>query len=174
MQAAKAALNRAARIVQVKPEFGQRTFAATAVLEDGMRCKLREKDIELIADVPASMGGENAGPTPTMLLRCAMASCIAIGIKSFAARADIPLGRIDVRFETDVDARGQLGVSAAAAPGFEAGRLMIRVQTAADPASVHRAIDRSLAFSPLLDAVRCRTPIELAIEVNEQQEDPAL
>ncbi len=161
----KAALDRAVRLVAEKPAFGQRSYHATATLNGSMECLIREKHHDLVADVPPSMGGTDQGPSPAGLLRAAMASCVAVGIRSFAIRADVEVGQIDVRFETDVDARGQLGVCASAAPGFEAGRLHIRVFTSEPPETVDAIVQRSLELSPLLDAVHCRTPIETHVKV---------
>ncbi|MEM7706167.1 MAG: OsmC family protein [Pseudomonadota bacterium] len=166
----KTALDRAARLVAERPAFGQRTYYATATLNGSMECLIREKHHDLIADVPPGMGGTDQGPSPSCLLRAAMASCVAIGIRSFAIRAEVEVEQVQVRFETDVDARGQLGVCASAAPGFEAGRLQISVYSCETPDAVKAVVQQSLTLSPMLDAVRCRTPIETCVKVILTQE----
>lgn len=162
---AKSALERTIKAVKARPEFGQRTYTATATLENGMTCAVTEKNHNLIADLPTAMGGDNEGPSPGALLRCAMASCVAIGIKSWAIRSDLTINCVDVRFEADSDARGELGICDAVAPGFEAGRLHIRVVSPDAPDAVRDAIKTSLTYSPLMDAVHFRTPIEVETQI---------
>lgn len=162
----KAALDRAAETVARKPSIGQRVYVNTAVVREGLACRMQEKHHVLAADLPASMGGEGSGPSPSVLLRAALSSCVAMGVKMWAARKDVVIDCIEVRVETDVDARGQFGDETIAA-GFEGVRIKIRVESAANAEVLREIIQTSLRFSPLMDALRrapfieteiCRTP----------------
>lgn len=161
----KAALDRTLKVLSERPEFGQRTHIASATLKEGMTCKADAKDFEIVTDVPKAMGGDAHGPSPGTLLRCAMASCVAIGIKSWAIRSDLDVMRVDVRFEADVDARGELGLDESVSPGFEAGRLFIQVVSHEAPVALKALIRTSLRYSPLMAAVRCNSPIETDIKL---------
>ena len=164
----KQALDRAATIVSTKPEIGQRTYTAVARLDGGLYCRITEKQHEIIADLPQSMGGENAGPTPSTLLRAAMASCTAMGVRMWSAREQLTVSDVEVRFETDVDARGQFGVSDNIVPGFEAARLKISVRTPDDAEAVEAAVHKALRFSPLMDAVSSKRRIDVEIAVTAE------
>src|ERR1700759_3557706 len=115
----RTALERAAQTVTLRPSVGQRIYVNTAVVEEGLTCRVREKSHALTVDVPPSMGGDDSGPSPSVLLRAALSSCVAMGIKMWAIRKGVAIDRIEVRVETDVDARGQFGVCETIAPGFE-------------------------------------------------------
>ena len=163
----KAALERAARTITLKPSVGQRVYTSTAVVENGLACRVEEKHHVMIADLPPSMGGDDSGPSPSALLRAALSSCVAMGVKMWAARRDIVIDRVEARVETDVDARGQFAVDEAVSPGFEGIRLHIRVDSAADPDLLREIVDTSLRFSPLMDAFRQAQAVETHLSVGQ-------
>ena len=51
---------------------------------------------QLIADVPAKLGGLNAGPSPHDYLQAALATCTAITMQRYANRKGIPLTSSDI------------------------------------------------------------------------------
>ena len=147
----KQALERSTKAVTMRPAVGQYTHKNTAVIEGGARCRVQEKKFDFVVDVPPSIGGGGAGPTPGALARSALTSCVAIGIKLWAARAELPVTYVEVRLEADVDARGELGVDDDIAPGFLNMTLIIDVKSPAPSAEVEAVIARSLKYSPLFD-----------------------
>lgn len=173
----KQALERAVKVVTLSPSRGQRVYTNIASISSGTFCQIREKDHVLTADVSTAMGGEALGPSPSMMLRSALTSCVAIGIKMWAAREDILVEAVEVTLETDVDAQGQLGVNDSVAPGFEGLRLNIKVQTAANEESMKKVIKKSLKYSPLMDVfskphsiVTAMTVIDAGFEQITQEE----
>ncbi len=163
----KERLERAADTVSARPAFGQRVYSNTATIEDGLTCRVTEKGHTMIADVPKSMGGEDGGPSPSTVFRSALTSCIAMGIKMWAARRRVPVDRIEVSVETDVDARGQLGVSDTVVPGFENIRLAIHVDTPAPKDVIDDIVATSMKFSPLMDALENPQSITTTLVVGE-------
>ncbi|MEM9045418.1 MAG: OsmC family protein [Pseudomonadota bacterium] len=147
----RAALERAARTVTLRPERGQRTYTNIARVQHGTCCTISEGNDRMVIDVPQALGGAGAGPSPSTVLRAAFTSCIAIGIKQSAARESVEVDAIEVRLETDVDARGQLGLADEITPGFLGIRLQIDVRTPADPSKLDDIIAKSLRYSPLLE-----------------------
>lgn len=162
------ALERATKTVTLKPSVGQRVYVNTAVIENGLTCRVQEKNHVLTADLPPSMGGEDCGPSPSALLRAALSSCVAMGVKMWAARRDVAIDRVEVRVETDVDARGQFGVAEEIAPGFEGVRIHIHVESPADPDLVRDIIQTSLRFSPLMDAFRKAQAVETHLSLDQR------
>jgi len=165
----KAALDRASAMVDAKPAIGQRAYKSSAIVEGGLACVITEKEWRLAADLPASMGGDNGGPSPSTLFRAAVSSCVAMGVKMWAARLEAPIDRVEVTFDTDVDARGQFGVCDTVPAGFERARLTIDVISGADEGLVRKAVERSMRYSPLLDVIDGRFAVETGITIMQPQ-----
>ena len=165
----KCSLVRAMNTVRSRPSIGQRTYVSHATVSDGLECQVTEKDHSFTVDVPKSMGGDNTAASPAAFLRAAMSSCIAIGIKMWAARMDVPLARVDVWFEMDVDARGQLGACAGVAPGFDQVRLAIDAASTAPENAVEQVIETSLDHSPLMDVFRPHGTIETHVTITHSE-----
>jgi uncharacterized OsmC-like protein len=161
----RAALEHATQTVTLKQSVGRRF--CTAVVEEGLACCVQEKNHVVMADLPPSMGGEDSAPSPSVLLRAALASCVAMGVKLWAARKDVAVDRVEVRVETEYDARGQFGVSETIVPGFQSVRIHIDVQSAADPDLIRGIVDTSLRFSPLTDAFRRAQVLETHLSVGQ-------
>lgn len=151
MSSIKAALDRAVRTVTLRPERGQRVYRTTATVGEGTRCQVEESGRTLTLDVGKALGGNDAGPSPSMILRSAMSGCVAIGIKQWAAWRGVPVDHVEVVLETDVDARGQLGVCDDTAPGFQGIRLLITVTSPASLEAIEDLATESLKHSPLMD-----------------------
>ena len=145
------ALTRANETVILRPQRGQRTYRNVATLTEGTLCHVEDGKHNLIIDVGKALGGDDAGPTPVAVLRSAMTSCVAIGIKQWAARRNVDITHLEVVLETDIDARGQLGLRDDIAPGFEAIRLSIMVSSTAPQTLIQDIVEASLSYSPLID-----------------------
>ena len=165
-QSIKQALDRATRTVTLRPERGQRVYRNVAIVSEGTLCQVEEAGRTLTLDVGKAVGGSDAGPTPSMVLRSAMSGCVAIGLKQWAARRDVPIDHVEVVLETDVDARGQLGLCGKAAPGFEGIRLTIAVTSPASLEAIEEVVAMSLKYSPLMDVFANPQVVEHQVSVN--------
>ncbi|MGP1395150.1 MAG: OsmC family protein [Inquilinaceae bacterium] len=151
MGSIKAALDRAVKTVTLRPERGQRVYRNRAAVSEGTLCHVEEAGHTLTLDVGKALGGNNAGPSPSMILRSAMSGCVAIGVKQWAARRGVSVDHVEAVLETDVDARGQLGVCDDAMPGFHGIRLLITVTSPAPLEVIENLVAASLKYSPLMD-----------------------
>jgi putative redox protein len=69
---------------------GEEGFAHEVETEDGHR---------FVIDEPASAGGEDLGPRPTLLLASSLAGCTAITLELYAARKGWDLGEVEVEVD---------------------------------------------------------------------------
>ena len=159
-------------IINVRSALGSKSDAgpaadrpATAVIEDGLRCRAEGGDgWAVVTDMPAPVGGGATAPTPGWLIRAALASCAATTIAMRAAELEIPLTRLEVTAESETDMRGLLGAGDGVDPGPASARL--RVRLAADAAHEQRLeelVQWADSHSPVGDALRRAVPVELEI-----------
>ncbi len=142
---------RNARTLALKPSRGHLTGATTARMVDGLRCEIEEGPWKLEADMPVKAGGEDTAPTPGMLGRAALASCLAIGITIWAARLGIPLDALEVEVQADFDVRFELGVGNDIAPGYKEVRYTVSIESPASPEALAELLETAERHSPYLD-----------------------
>jgi uncharacterized OsmC-like protein len=160
----RTAFERSARALQLRPSLGRSTGVSRTRIRHGLACEIEEGPWTLTADMPAAAGGRGAGPTPGVLGRAALGSCLAIGYMMYAARLRVPIAAIEVEVQADYDDGALLGVSDSP-PGYLDVRYIVTVETTAPEADVQRVIDAGDAHSPYLDvfsrAQTCRRTIRL-------------
>ena len=100
---------------------------ATAVIEDGLKCRIQSPDgMAVNTDMSESVGGTATANSPGWLSRAAIASCDATLLAMRAARQGIKLDTIEVNVDAMSDGRGMFldeGIS----PGSSEVRIRFRV-----------------------------------------------
>jgi len=147
----------------------------TAVMEDGLRCRVESPDgVAIVTDMPKGIGGGGSAPSPGRLFRAALASCDATLVTLRAAQVGIKLTILEVIVEGDPDDIGTLGFLGIddSIPAGEHG-IKLRFRIGAENASPERL--RELlkwveAHSPVGDSVSRAIPTEIAVDIvqNEQ------
>lgn len=145
-----AAFRRVAEMFREDPGRGLNSAVSHTRIESGLTCHVREGDWELVADMSRGAGGAKLGPTPGVLGRAALGSCLAIGFVLEAARAGVPIDTVDVEVETDFDDGALFGVSDAF-PGYLDVRYRLTVVSDAPEKSLERVAAAADARSPYLD-----------------------
>ena len=138
---------------------------ATAVMEDGLRCRAEGGDGWAIAtDMPAAVGGGGSAPTPGWLIRAALASCAATTVAMRAAELEIALTRLEVTAESETDMRGLLGCGNGVEPGPATARLRVEIEAErADRQRLEELVEWADRHSPVGDGIRRAVPVELEI-----------
>lgn len=145
------ALERLEHAVERRPGFGIGTHVSVTTSTDRLRCATREGEHITRSDLSHGLGGDGSAPTPGVLLRAALGSCVAMSYRLRAARHGIDLGNIVVTVEAESELAGMLYCDASAPPGYTQIRYHVDVESSASPDAVMRIIDEGDRLSPLLD-----------------------
>lgn len=147
----KELIERNVKAVSLRPAIGKHTGRTQVRLKPGLVCEVTDGQWTLTVGTGPASGGNNAGPSPGTLGRGALASCLAIGYASWAARLDVPIDDLTIEVEADYDVRGELGISDAVPPGYTEVRYIVTVVSRAPEADVIRMIDTADRYSPYRD-----------------------
>jgi uncharacterized OsmC-like protein len=164
MEQIRVAFERSAKALTLRPSLGRATGVSRTRIRQGLTCEIEEGPWKLVADMPAQIGGDGAGPTPGVLGRAALGSCLAIGYMMHAAKLEVPITALEVEVQADYDDGALLGVSDSP-PGYLEVRYTVRVESPAPERDVLRVLDEGDAHSPYLDvfgrAQTCRRTVHI-------------
>ncbi|HEX4980880.1 MAG TPA: OsmC family protein [Ilumatobacteraceae bacterium] len=160
-----AAVTRLEAAVERRTGFGRATNTASITLVDGLRCCSEEGAWSIDTDLPTGLGGSGSAPTPGVLLRAALGSCLAMGYRLRAARRGIPVRSIRVTVESDSEIDGMLRATSTAPPGFTAIRYHVELDTSAPAETIEALVDEADQLSPILDAVGRANPLRRSLSI---------
>lgn len=148
-------------------EARYRDAHARARLSDGLRVEVDGPGGEqLVTDMPRSIGGGAAAPSPGWYFRAAAAACVAslIGIRAAATGLDLPADTVSVTVDSESDDRGILGLDDA----IPAGALSMRVSVSLTEVSIDRAAFEAVVrwavdHCPVTDTTARAVPLEIEL-----------
>ena len=160
-----AAIQRAEAAIVRRPTFGVGTSHSVTTLHDGLRCSTSEGSWAVEADLSPTLGGSGSAPTPSVLLRAALGSCMAITYRMRAARRGVELTSVRVTVETDSELAGMLFCDSSATPGYSEVRYHVEVESPDDPELVRAIIDEGDRLSPVLDVLSRANAVRRTTEI---------
>jgi uncharacterized OsmC-like protein len=150
----KTGVERSIKALTLKPSLGRGTGHTTVTVKDGLTCEVVEGPWRFVVDMPTSVGGAGAGPTPGVCGRGALGSCLAIGYMMHAAHLGMPIDALTVDVEADYDDGALFGTVADVPPGYTQVRYTVTVESRAPEADIVRMLDEADERSPYLDVFR--------------------
>lgn len=153
------------KLLTLKTDRGHLTGITRARIEDGLRCVIEDGPWKLSADMPVKAGGEETAPTPGVLGRGALASCMAISIVGWAARLEIPVDAVEVEVQADFDARGELGMGDVPA-GYAEVRYVVSIESPAPPDTVAELLATAERHSPYVDVFSRELAMRRVLRLN--------
>lgn len=147
------ALERLEAAIGSRPGFGRSRQTSVTTLAEGLRCRTEEHGFAIDTDLAAALGGHGTAMTPSMLLRAALGSCLAMSYRLRAARHGVGLDRIRVVVETDSAIAGMLRTDAEAPAGFTGIRYTVEIESDAPSERIEAIVDEADRLSPVLDAL---------------------
>lgn len=147
------------------PSKALATFESRSGLIDGFQTKAALRHHTLTVDEPASLGGTDQGPNPVELVLAALGTCQEITYRAYATALGIPLSKVSVRLEGDIDLRGFFAVEPGVRPGYRGIRGTVTLESSADEATLKALREAVNAHCPVLDIIANPVPVELGFEV---------
>lgn len=133
--------------------FGVGTSRSVTTVSDAGRCTSSEGQWSVESDLSTALGGNGSAPTPSVLLRAAVGSCVALGYRLRAAKHRVELTSLRVTVEADSEIAGMLFCDSTAPPGYTEIRVHVDIVSAAPVDDVRRVLDEGDRLSPLLDVL---------------------
>jgi uncharacterized OsmC-like protein len=115
--------------------------------------------------MPEQAGGGGSAPTPGVLGRAALGSCLAIAYMMYAAKLGVPIAGLEVEIQADYDDGALFGVAAVPA-GYSEVRYVVTVESDAPEADILRVLDESDAHDPYLDVFRRAQPCRREVRIS--------
>ena len=118
--------------------------------------------------MPLKGGGDETAPTPGVLGRGALASCLVISIAAWAARLGVPIAALEVEVQADFDARGELGVNGVP-PGYKEVRYLVAIESPAPRAQLDELLRLAERHSPYLDVFGRAMALRRGLRLNGEE-----
>lgn len=116
----------------------------------------RTTPFSVTGDHPPELLGTNKGPASVELLLAALGHCIASGFSTYGAFMGIPIRRLRVEIEGDIDLQGMLGLPepGKVQPGFQKIEAKYHVQSDAPRDQLEQLAKMSEDLSPTRHSLR--------------------
>ncbi|MFH5833050.1 OsmC family protein [Halalkalibaculum sp. DA3122] len=160
----KEAFERNQKAVKLRPSKARSSVVTRVRLFDGTTCEVEHKHWKFKVDIGKTEGGNDAGPGPGILERGALGSCLAIGYSQRAAVLEIPIDKIEVDVESELDARGMLYIDDRP-PGFRSLRYKVYIESPAPEEEIMQLIEDTDRHSPVLDDFKRALPVERHVTI---------
>jgi len=138
-------------VLDSRPEVGRDTDHSVTTIVDGLHCISSEGVWTLETDLSKGVGGDATAPTPGVLGRAALGSCLAMGYTMRAAVLGVPITSLRVTVDADSDVRGMLLLDAQVPPGYTEVRVHVDIESPAPKADVRQVLDEGARIDPYLD-----------------------
>ncbi|HLC30954.1 MAG TPA: OsmC family protein [Dehalococcoidia bacterium] len=136
--------------------FHNEAIVKTFSLGGGRNDTSRSEPFKIVGDHPQELLGTNRGPTSVELLLAALGHCLASGWATYGAPMGIPIERLRVEVEGDIDLQGMLALPepGAVPPGFQEIRATYYVKSPAEREQLEQLAKVSEDLSPTRHSLR--------------------
>ena len=169
----KRIVEKKAAALTADPDRGKASGHTLVRLGEGLTCSITDGPWRLTSDQPERAGGADQGPNPGVLIRGALGSCLAMDIRTWAARLDVQIDAVTVEVTSHLDARGMLGIDDRVPAGFQRLRLRITLESSASEAELRRVVARAEAHNPRLHDLTQAVFVERELSLREPETEVA-
>lgn len=160
--------------VKQNPRLARTTFHSKTHWEKGFQNKADIGDYELggehvtrarhfylSEDHPQGLLGGDTAPTAIETLLAAVGACVSGGWAAFGAAMGIPIEKLDIELDGELDLQGFMGLGEGVRPGLGRIRGKIYVKSKASDEQLRQLKDMAETHSPVVDSLR--VPVELTL-----------
>jgi uncharacterized OsmC-like protein len=160
-------LNATIEAVKQNPNLGRCVFHSRTVWKKGFQSEAdigdyvqaggtiqRGRHFHVSGDHPEGLLGQNTAPAAVEMLLAATGGCIAGGWATFGAAMGIPVERLEVDLQGDIDLEGFMGLGDGVRPGLERIRGTIYVKSTASDEQLKQLKETAEKMSPVVDSLR--------------------
>lgn len=144
--------------------MGVMTFRASGEWVGGLQIDTKVRHFSLSFDEPPSLGGKDAAPNPVEGLLAAFVGCLGIVTVVVAREKNLPVEKIAIEAEGDLDPRGFMGQYNLVRPGFLAIRFVVKVSGKLSPDDLAVLLEEVKKRCPVSDVLSNGTRVEGKIE----------
>lgn len=147
-----------------EPGTAKATFSVSSEQVSGLLSRATTRQFTVEADEPEALAGTDAAPNPVEYVLVALATCQEITYRLYADSMGIPLDKVSVSIDGDLDLRGFFNAKEGVRSGYEAIRGVVNLEgsgTEAQYAELKAMVD---AHCPVLDMLRNPVPVTLTLD----------
>lgn len=141
-----------------------KNVSVDAVLLEGFKIEVRSRQHVSIVDQPPAGGGTDAGPTPLEYLFVSLAGCFGTIGQIIARQRRLPVRKIEVHVEGDLDTDVLMGKRDDIRAGFSSVRVTVKLDADMTQEEKEQFVREIDARCPISDNIINLTPVEFAVE----------
>ncbi len=149
---------------QEDPGAARVTLRAHGRLGQGIACRVETGRALVEAGLHPATGGTGALACSGDMLLEALVACAGVTLAAVATALDIALRDAALTAEGELDFRGTLAVSRDAPVGFRRIRLLVALDTDAEPERVRKLLELTERYCVVLQTLRGAPEVSLALE----------
>ncbi len=141
-----------------------KTVSVDAIQVDGFKIETKARQHIAIVDQPPAGGGTDSGPTPLEYLFVSLGSCVVTIGHIIAKQRHLPVRKIEVHIEGEVDTDVFMGKSVEARAGFSGIRVHAKIDADMSQAEKEAFLRDIDARCPISDNIHELTPVEFVVD----------
>jgi len=141
-----------------------KTISVDAIQMDGFKIETRSRQHTALVDQPPAGGGSDSGPTPLEYLFVSLAGCIVTVGHIIAKQRRLPVRKIEVHVEGELDTDILMGKSTLTRAGFSNIRVHTKIDADMSREEKEAFLHEIDVRCPISDNIHNLTPIEFIVE----------
>lgn len=142
----------------------QKIVSVDAIQLEGFKIETKSRQHIAIVDQPVAGGGTDAGPTPLEYLFISLAGCIVTIGHIVAKQRRLPVRKIEVHVEGELDTDVLMGKNTDVRAGFTGIKIHTKIDADMSQEEKEAFLRDVDARCPISDNIHNLTPIEFTVE----------